>query len=77
MARKLRVGVVQLRSGIEPAANRAAAVERFFELLCAALAVPRARKPTRVPRGAHERRLRTKREHSARKQGRSAGPGEE
>lgn len=41
-------------------ANRAAAVERFAELLHEALERPRVRKKTRVPRAVKERRLEAK-----------------
>ena len=49
------------------AANRAAAIERFFELLAAALTLKPVRKPTKVPRGARVRRLESKRAQSLRK----------
>ena len=42
-------------------ANRQAAIERFYELLAAALYRPRARKPTVPSQRAHERRLHEKR----------------
>jgi len=41
-------------------ANRKAAVERFYELLAAALRPRAIRKPTKVPRGSRERRIREK-----------------
>lgn len=53
------------------AANRAAAVERFFELLEAALAQPRTRRPTRPTRSSVRRRLAEKRTVSERKRLRS------
>jgi ribosome-associated protein len=48
-------------------ANRRAAVERFAELLAAALAIPRARRPTRPSRAAAARRVEGKRRRSATK----------
>jgi ribosome-associated protein len=45
-------------------ANRRAAVERFAELLAAALATPRARRPTRPTRASAARRVETKRRRS-------------
>jgi ribosome-associated protein len=48
-------------------ANRRAAVERFAELLAAALATPRARRPTRPTRSAAARRVEGKRRRSVTK----------
>jgi ribosome-associated protein len=48
-------------------ANRRAAVERFAELLAAALATPRARRPTRPTRTAAARRVESKRRRAATK----------
>jgi ribosome-associated protein len=48
-------------------ANRRAAVERFAELLSAALATPRPRRPTRPSRAAAVRRVESKRRHAATK----------
>jgi ribosome-associated protein len=48
-------------------ANRRAAVERFAELLAAALAVPRARRPTRPSRAATARRVAAKQRRAATK----------
>jgi ribosome-associated protein len=48
-------------------ANRRAAVERFAELLAAALATPRARRPTCPSRAAATRRVEGKRRRSATK----------
>lgn len=53
--------------------NKDAAVERFVQLLRAALLVPRRRRPTRPPRGAAERRLESKRRTSAIKRARKRG----
>lgn len=58
------------------AANRAAALERFFELLAAALTPKLVRKPTKVPRGARVRRLESKRAQSLRKRQRRSRPAE-
>jgi ribosome-associated protein len=48
-------------------ANRRAALERFAELLAAALATPKARRPTRPTRAAAARRVEAKRRRSATK----------
>jgi ribosome-associated protein len=48
-------------------ANRRAAMERFAELLAAALYTPRPRRPTRPTRAAAARRAETKRRRSATK----------
>jgi ribosome-associated protein len=48
-------------------ANRRAAMERFAELLTAALATPRARRPTRPTRASTARRVESKRRRSAAK----------
>lgn len=60
----LRVVAAETRS---QARNRQAAVERFRELLTAALRVAKARKATRPSKAAKERRLLAKRLQSARK----------
>ncbi len=44
--------------------NREAAVERLADLLREALHVPKARRKTRPPRAAHERRLESKKRRS-------------
>lgn len=44
--------------------NREAAVARFAELLAGALAVPKRRRKTRMPRAAKEARLKAKKERS-------------
>jgi ribosome-associated protein len=51
-------------------ANRAESVDRFIALLAQALARPRRRIPTRVPRAVQERRLESKRHRSKLKQNR-------
>jgi ribosome-associated protein len=48
-------------------ANRRAATERFAELLAAALAPPKKRRPTRPTRGAEVRRLEAKRRRATTK----------
>jgi ribosome-associated protein len=48
-------------------ANRRAAVDRFTELMSAALATPRPRRPTRPTRAAAARRVESKRRRSATK----------
>jgi ribosome-associated protein len=60
-------------------ANRRAAVERFAELLAAALATPRARRPTRPTRASTARRVESKRRRSATKRlrGRPRRPDED
>lgn len=52
-------------------ANRRAATERFYELLATALIAQKRRRPTSVPRGVKERRLRDKRTAGERKRLRS------
>lgn len=56
-------------------ANRAAALERFLELLEGALLPETPRKPTRVPAGVKRRRLEGKRKRAAVKQSRKGGEG--
>ena len=60
-------------------ANRRAAMERFAELLAAALATPRARRPTRPTRASTARRVESKRRRSATKRlrGRPRRPDED
>jgi ribosome-associated protein len=48
-------------------ANRRAAVERFAELLAAALSVPRPRRPTRPSKAATARRVDSKRRRAVTK----------
>jgi ribosome-associated protein len=60
----LRVVAQNRRSQL---ANRRAAIERFTELLAAALAAPRPRRPTRPTRAAAARRVEAKRRRSATK----------
>ena len=54
-------------------ANRRAAVERFYELVAAALRPRTIRKATKVPRGSRERRLQDKKSAGERKRFRAAG----
>lgn len=56
------------------AANRKAAVERFAELLAAALSEDPERRPTRVPRAVRRRRLEAKRRRSRVKHERRSPP---
>lgn len=56
-------------------ANRAAALERFVELLEWALEPETPRKPTRVPAGVKRRRLEGKRKRAEVKKSRKAGEG--
>jgi len=71
-----RLRVVSLRHRTQ-LANRKAATERLYELLAQALHRPKTRKPTAVPRYAHERRRRVKQNVSFRKQLRRSVHGEE
>jgi ribosome-associated protein len=52
--------------------NRREAEERLADLVRRALAAPKARRPTRAPRGAHERRLEHKARHRSTKRLRRA-----
>jgi ribosome-associated protein len=71
-ARISRGGVLRVSSQVHrtQAANRAAALARFVELLRAALAEETPRRPTRPPRAAGERRVAAKRLHSRVKEAR-------
>ncbi len=64
----LRVSSQGTRSQV---ANREAAIERFVELMQAALHRLPIRKKTRVTKGAKERRLEEKKQRGIQKQGRS------
>ena len=64
---ELRLVVDDERSQLR---NRQLAVDRFRDRLAAALHVEKTRRPTRPSRGAKERRLADKRQHSERKQNR-------
>ena len=63
----LRIVSSEMRS---QAQNRERAEERFADVLRRALAVPKPRKKTRVPKGAKEERLKEKRMRSERKRDR-------
>ena len=52
-------------------ANRLAATERLRQLIAEALKKPRIRKKTHIPRSAHERRLKEKKQRGALKRLRS------
>ena len=70
----LRLSVSDSRS---QAANRKLAVERFVELLAAALAPRKARTPTRPTAGSRQKRLTQKKERSRIKRLRGAPSGED
>ena len=57
--------------------NRAAALERLREFLAGALHVPRARRPTRVPRAAKQRRVDEKTRRGRTKALRRPRPGQD
>ena len=57
--------------------NREAAIERFAELLRAALIVPKKRRPTKPGKAAKARRLDGKRRHSERKRQRGTKPADD
>jgi ribosome-associated protein len=59
------------------ARNKAEAIERFREVLAAALVVPKRRRATRPSRGVKERRLAEKRKQSERKRERRRPAGED
>ncbi|MFE3637706.1 alternative ribosome rescue aminoacyl-tRNA hydrolase ArfB [Streptomyces cellostaticus] len=74
LAGRLVDGVVVVRSSEHRSQwrNRETAAVRLAALLAEATAPPpKPRRPTRVPRGINERRLREKKQHSQRKRGRS------
>jgi ribosome-associated protein len=57
--------------------NRETVTERFATTVARALEVPRARRKTRTPRSAHEKRLRRKKQRSDRKRLREHPPSDE
>ena len=59
------------------ALNRELALERLQRRLASALAIPRARRPTKPSRASKQRRLETKRRQSERKRARRRPAGEE
>jgi ribosome-associated protein len=71
-----KAGVLQVTSQRHrtQSENREAAIERFVELLRAALHREAPRRPTRKPRAAKERRLTAKRRVGAKKDGRRTPP---
>jgi len=74
-----RLRIVSMRHRTQ-LANRKAAVERFYELLAAALRPRTIRRATKVPRRSRERRLREKKSTAERKRfraGRSIGRSED
>ncbi|MBB5795687.1 ribosome-associated protein [Streptomyces caelestis] len=74
LADRLVDGVVTVRSSEHRSQwrNREAAAVRLAALLAEATAPPpKPRKPTRIPRGINERRLREKKQRSETKRGRS------
>ncbi|MCP9944299.1 aminoacyl-tRNA hydrolase [Streptomyces somaliensis] len=75
LAGRLTGGVLVVRASEHRSQwrNREAAAARLAGLLAEATAPPpRPRRPTRVPRGVNERRLREKKQRSETKRGRSA-----
>lgn len=75
LASRLVDGVISVRASEHRSQwrNREAAAVRLTALLAEATAPPpRPRRPTRVPRGINERRLREKKQRSETKRGRSA-----
>ncbi|MFD5337000.1 alternative ribosome rescue aminoacyl-tRNA hydrolase ArfB [Streptomyces hawaiiensis] len=75
LAGRLIDGVVTVRSSEHRSQwrNREAAAVRLTALLAEATAPPpKPRKPTRIPRGINERRLREKKQRSETKRGRGA-----
>ncbi|CAL9500413.1 alternative ribosome rescue aminoacyl-tRNA hydrolase ArfB [Streptomyces sp. enrichment culture] len=75
LAGRLTGGVVTVRASEHRSQwrNREAAAVRLAALLAEATAPPpRPRRPTRIPRGINERRLREKKQRSQTKRGRSA-----
>lgn len=64
--------VVKAQSHRTQSANRADALARVIDLLCAAAVAPRKRVPTRATAGSRARRLDAKRRRAQVKRGRSA-----
>ncbi|MFI0944347.1 alternative ribosome rescue aminoacyl-tRNA hydrolase ArfB [Streptomyces sp. NPDC021020] len=76
LAGRLVNGVVTVRASEHRSQwrNRDAAATRLAALLAEATAPPpKARRPTKIPRGINERRLRVKKQRSDTKRGRSGG----
>ncbi len=78
-SRLTKDGALVLHCDVHRAAerNRTAALERLRDLLAAAAATPKARRPTKVSQGQRERRLAEKRQRGERKQQRSRPRGED
>ncbi|MDI1464426.1 alternative ribosome rescue aminoacyl-tRNA hydrolase ArfB [Catellatospora sp. KI3] len=79
LANRLVDGVITIAASEHRAqlANREAARERLAALLRAAIAPPPApRRPTKMSKGAHARRLQSKRHRSLTKQSRRTPPGD-
>ncbi|MGW7364428.1 alternative ribosome rescue aminoacyl-tRNA hydrolase ArfB [Streptomyces sp. NPDC054841] len=75
LASRLSGGVITVRASEHRSQwrNREAAAVRLAALLAEATAPPpRPRRPTKIPRGINERRLREKKQRSETKRGRSA-----
>ncbi|MFJ5561517.1 alternative ribosome rescue aminoacyl-tRNA hydrolase ArfB [Streptomyces sp. NPDC093250] len=75
LAGRLNDGVITVRASEHRSQwrNREAAAVRLAALLAEATAPPpKSRRPTRIPRGVNERRLREKKHRSETKRGRSA-----
>ncbi|NUP44227.1 MAG: aminoacyl-tRNA hydrolase [Streptomyces sp.] len=76
LAGRLVSGVVSVRASEHRSQwrNREAAAVRLAALLAEATAPPpKARRPTKIPRGINERRLRVKKQRSETKRGRTGG----
>jgi ribosome-associated protein len=76
LAGRLTGGVLTVRSSEHRSQwrNRETAAARLAALLAQATAPPpRARRPTKIPRGINERRLRVKKQRGETKRGRSGG----
>ncbi|WP_043183228.1 alternative ribosome rescue aminoacyl-tRNA hydrolase ArfB [Streptomyces sp. NRRL F-5123] len=76
LAGRLVNGVVTVRASEHRSQwrNRETAATRLAALLAEATAPPpKARRPTKIPRGINERRLRVKKQRSETKRGRSGG----
>ncbi len=66
-------GILRIASseGRTQLSNRRVAIERFVELLKAALHVDKKRRPTKATKGSKERRLAGKKEHAKKKSNRN------
>ncbi len=70
--RLTKAGVLILQCGESRSQhkNKEIIVKRFLELIKAALKVPKKRRPTKVPKSAIKKRLKSKRKHSEKKSNR-------